>query len=228
VPDAPVQRTSRRSGISRFRIIAATRSPPVGWFMGQDSILFAAISTHPQISPELVRPVVAALEGIHVDAVIATEGLGGDRTPRWLLPTGVTILFRPGFLTLQLLQQFSSGGDRPVTAALVALYAEIDAIRSSALLPAGLWPLGLEFHKPPRELFRFVLGIGLRSVDVSHALAGLPRTLHAATARLRRSRDLFGPMAAIYGESGRSLAEEPSCELNHLYEDPLHEWEIIT
>jgi hypothetical protein len=196
--------------------------------MGQDSIRFAAISTHPQIRPELVRPAVAAFEGMHVDAVVDTAGLGRDRTPRWLLPTGVTILFRPGFLTLQLLQQVSSGADRPVTAALVALYAEIDAIRSSALLPAGLWPLGLEFHKPPRELLRFVLGIGLRSVDVSDALAGLPRTLHEATARLRRSKDLFSPLAAIDGESGRSLAEEPSCELNHLYEDPVHGWAIIT
>jgi hypothetical protein len=144
------------------------------------------------------------------------------------LPTGVTILFRPGVLTLQLLQQLSAGADRTVTTALVALYAEIDAIRSSALLPVGLWPLGLEFHKPPRELFRFVLGVGLRSVDVSDALAGLPRTLHEATARLRRSKDLFGPAAAIDVESGRSLAEDPSCELNHLYEDPVHGWEIIT
>ena len=196
--------------------------------MGQDSIRFAAITTAPQIRSELVRPLVAALEGMHDDAVMDTEGLGGDRTPRWLLPAGVTILFRPGFLTVQLLQQLSSGADRPVTAALVALYAEIDAIRSTALLPAGLRPLGLEFHKPPRELFRFVLGIGLRSVDVSQALAGLPRSLHEATARLRRSRDLFGPVAAIDGESGRSLAEEPALELSHLYEDPVHGWEIIT
>lgn len=228
MPDAAAQRTSGQSGISRFRVVAATRSPSVGSFMGLDSILFAAISTHPQITRALVRPVVAALEGMHVDAVVDTEGLARDRTPRWLLPTGVTILFRPGFLTLQLLQQLRSGADRPVTAALVALYAEIDAIRSSALLPAGLWPLGLEFHKPPRELFRFVLGIGLRPMDVSHALASLPRTLHAATARLRRSQDLFGPVAATDAESGPSLAEEPSCELNHLYENPVHGWEIIT
>jgi hypothetical protein len=196
--------------------------------MDPNSILVAEVTTYPQITAELVRPVVAALEDMHRDAVVSTNRLGPDHVPRWLLPTAVSVLFRPHLLTVQLLQQLGAASNPPITAALVDVYAEIDAIRRTALLPGGLRPLSLEFHKPPRELSRFVLGIGLRGADVSRALEGLPRTLHGATARLQRSKDLFRRVADMEGESGVSLSNESSYELNHLYEDPAHGWEIIT
>lgn len=195
------------------------------WYMGQDSIPFAAISTDPQISPELARPLVAALEGMHGDAILDMAGMGRDQARRWLLPTAVTVQFRPCFLTLRLLQELQLGVDRPVTAALVTVYTAVDAVRRSALVPAGLRPVSLEFRGSPQESFRFVLGVGLHARDVAHALEELPATLQQAGQRLRRNEDVLDSLALRYAES---VAEEHSSELVYLYEGPIYGWQIIT
>ena len=195
--------------------------------MQRGPAFLAAVASIPEVRPELVRPLVAALEGTDVDATVDASEVGRDQTPRWLLPTGVTVLFHPSLLADQVLEQLHSGTDRSVTATLVALYADVDAIRRTALVPAGLRPLGLDFRGSPRELFRFVLDIGLQPDEVSQALADLPRALHDAIARLQRSKNLVGAVAEFDREAGQSLGEEPSFELVHLYEDPVHRWELI-
>jgi len=195
----------------------------------------AAIITDPEILPELVRPLVMAFEAPPYDASMETGGVGRDRDPPWLLPTRVTVRVGLSSLLFHLLQDLRRGTSRSVPAALAAVYAEIEARYGGASATAGRRPLGLEFHPQPRQVFRFVFGLGLQPRDVSHALGEVPATFQAAIERCRRNEDILESFARPYVEDRdpglparlQSAVEERPLELVHLYEGPIFGWQII-
>ena len=184
----------------------------------------AAIITDPEILPELVRPLVTAFEATPYDAVVDTGGVGRDRNPAWLLPTRVTLRVGLSPLMFHFLQDLRRGTGRSVPAALAALYGEIEARYGGASAPAGRRPLGVEFHPRPRQVFRFVFGVGLQPRDVWHALEEVPATFQQAVERCRRNEDLLESFARDYVEP---TADERALELVYLYEGPVHGWQII-
>ncbi len=184
----------------------------------------AAIITDPEILPELVRPLVMAFEAAPYDAAVDTGGVGHDRDPAWLLPTRVTVQVGLSPLMFHLLQDLKIGSRRSVPAALATLYAEIEARYGGAAALASRRSLGLgEFHPRPRQVFRFVFGLGLQSRDISYALGEVPATFQAAIERCRRNEDLLESFAGGVG----SQSHERALELVYLYEGPVYGWETI-
>ena len=184
----------------------------------------AAIVTDPEILPELVRPLLAAFEAPPYDAVVDITGVGGDRDPAWLLPTRVTVRVRLSPLMFALLQDLKRGSTHAVPTALAVVYAETEARYGHASVPAGRRPLGVEFHPRPRQVFRFVFGAGLQPRDVSHALEEVPTTFQQALERCRRNEDILESFARDYVEP---TADERALEVVHLYEGPVHGWQVI-
>jgi hypothetical protein len=82
----------------------------------------------------------------------------------------VTVAFTAHVLTSELLQQFRFGASGGVSTALVALYVAIEARGGDTRRAAGLRPISIAFQRPPRAVFRFVMGHGLQADDVSRAL----------------------------------------------------------
>ena len=184
----------------------------------------AAIITDPEILPELVRPLVTALQATPYDAVVATGNVGSDRDPAWLLATRVTVRVGLSPLMFHLLQDLKVGTVRSVPAALAALYAEVEARYGGTSTPAGRRPLGLEFHPRRRQAFRFVFGVRLQLRDVSHALEEVPAMFQRAIERCRRNEDLLESFTRDYVESA---TDERALELVYLYEGPVYGWQII-
>jgi hypothetical protein len=175
------------------------------------------IGSDSAIPAEPLRALLAAIEGLLRDAVVDSVDVGRQTAASWLLPSLVTILFRPGSLACGELQELRSF-EQPFRAALAALYRRLDATGRAG----NAMPLSVEFRRHPSELFRFVFGDGLAIPAVEHALGLVPTVLREAEGRLARSGRLFDLIA-----TDEVPPEGHGVELIHLYADPSRGWEIL-